>query len=599
MERTLLIFAQLPDFIKKSLKLSVDLLAILGSYFLAFFVYLPAYTELNSIDFVCVFIVVLVWIIAATKLKVYAEPTRFSTLSTYISIVKVSLLLAVTTTVVFYWQYKLFLFENILFFSALNVNISVGVRLLIRQGIRRERNKNKKLVIIYGTSDTAIDLHNALSFGQKYKTAAFLNQFGSEKFQKLAGLPVIKDWELPKKYSVDDLACIIVAFDQRELPETKKMVKQFTDLGYRVKYGPSLNKALDYEVQLRSVSPEDLLTRSSPSSFSAKFVEYFNEKIVLVTGAGGSIGSEISRQLMDLEPSMVIFIEANELALYNLREEIDQTSVISELALYKLGSIQDKKFLQAIFDQYKIDIIFHAAAYKHVPIVEENIIEALKNNVFGTLNLVQLAKAHRIPTFTLVSTDKAVRPTNIMGATKRLAELICQSFLEKSETSANIVRFGNVLGSSGSVIPKFKQQIESGGPVTVTDENINRYFMSISEAAYLVINTAKYRSEADVFLLNMGAPVKILELAKTMILLHGLKPILVSEGSTVGHEDDELPIVFTGLRPGEKMYEELLVGSDAFSTDNPMIFRAKKPLLNLKSWKRHWQIWKKQPIYTM
>ena len=213
------------------------MLAILGSYFLAFFVYLPAYTELNSIDFVCVFIVVLVWIIAATKLKVYAEPTRFSTLSTYISIVKVSLLLAVTTTVVFYWQYKLFLFENILFFSALNVNISVGVRLLIRQGIRRERNKNKKLVIIYGTSDTAIDLHNALSFGQKYKTAAFLNQFGSEKFQKLAGLPVIKDWELPKKYSVDDLACIIVAFDQRELPETKKMVKQFTDLGYRVKYG--------------------------------------------------------------------------------------------------------------------------------------------------------------------------------------------------------------------------------------------------------------------------------------------------------------------------------------------------------------------------
>jgi FlaA1/EpsC-like NDP-sugar epimerase len=337
---------------------------------------------------------------------------------------------------------------------------------------------------------------------------------------------------------------------------------------------------------LREVSIKDLLGRDSVAANKELLSLNITNKVVMVTGAGGSIGSELCRQILLLKPQVLIMFERSELALYSIDQELSRTAMASTKILPMLGSVSNRNRLSQIMKRFDVHTIYHAAAYKHVPMVEYNNAEGVSNNIFGTLNCAQVAIDNEVETFVLISTDKAVRPTNTMGATKRFAEMILQALTLRIEqnsqrgaedgqygTRFSMVRFGNVLDSSGSVLPLFKEQIKRGGPVTVTDPEILRYFMSIPEAVELVIQAGAMAKGGDVFVLDMGKPVRILDLAKKMIRLSGLQ---IKEKL---YPDGDIEIEFTGLRPGEKLYEELLIGDNISVTDNPMIMRAKEEML--------------------
>ena len=374
-------------------------------------------------------------------------------------------------------------------------------------------------------------------------------------------------------------ACKLVVLANNSLTpahQTEVLLK-LDKLGLSVSYAPTMDRAFDYEVQLKAVKPEEVLGRKSEIQLDDAVQAELENQTILVTGAGGSIGSEICRQILRYQPEKLVVIELSEFALYSLEQEISNLLAKTGLKTqidYVLGSVNDAALLSRIFNERKIDIVYHAAAYKHVPIVEDNVIAGIKNNVFGTKCVAEFAHRFGAKKFVLVSTDKAVRPTNVMGASKRLAELVIQDLSKSSETIFKMVRFGNVLGSSGSVIPKFKSQINAGGPITVTHEEITRYFMSIPEAAHLVLNAGTFASGGDVFLLDMGDPVKITELAKSMVRQHGLQPISVSELAGRQKRDNEILIEFSGLRSGEKLYEELLVDGEAQDTPNPKVFKS-------------------------
>jgi len=295
--------------------------------------------------------------------------------------------------------------------------------------------------------------------------------------------------------------------------------------------------------------------------------------VVIVTGAGGSIGSELCRQILALKPQVLVLFDLSEYALYGIHKELVDVGMPNVEILPILGSVNNRKRLSHILGRFDVDTIYHAAAYKHVPMVESNNAEGVSNNIFGTLACAQAAIDHGVDTFVLVSTDKAVRPTNTMGATKRVAELVLQSFAVGSSTNFSMVRFGNVLDSSGSVVPLFREQIKGGGPITVTDPEILRYFMTIPEAVELVIQAGAMAKGGDVFVLDMGKPVRILDLAQKMIHLSGLR--LKDKLNPNG----DIEIKFTGLRPGEKLYEELLIGGNVSKTGNPMILRAEEEML--------------------
>jgi len=326
---------------------------------------------------------------------------------------------------------------------------------------------------------------------------------------------------------------------------------------------------------LREVNIKDLLGRDVAPPNQNLLSKNITNKVVVVTGAGGSIGAEICRQVISLKPKALILYEMSELSLYTIEKEFSNYSGLHIDIYPVLGSVNNKTRLSNVFKHFEADTVYHAAAYKHVPMVESNNTEGVENNIFGTLNCAQIAIDSGVETFVLISTDKAVRPTNTMGATKRCAELVLQALTEKqSGTKFMIVRFGNVLDSSGSVIPLFKQQIKEGGPVTVTDKRITRYFMTIFEAVELVIQAGAMGNGGDVFVLDMGKPVSIDVMAKKMIRLSGL------EVKDESHPDGDIEIKYTGLRSGEKLYEELLVGGYTSDTDNPLIMRAKEEMVS-------------------
>tara|TARA_B100000575_G_C23065668_1_gene613576 strand:- start:208 stop:1347 length:1140 start_codon:yes stop_codon:yes gene_type:complete len=324
--------------------------------------------------------------------------------------------------------------------------------------------------------------------------------------------------------------------------------------------------------ELKEVDISDLLGRQEVEPNNYLLKRNIEKKSVLITGAGGSIGSELSRQVVKNNPSQVILFDSNEYALYSIRKELETVSDKIEIFSI-LGSVTNKRKMLELCNSFNVDTVYHAAAFKHVSLVEENPFEAVSNNIFGTKACVEASVEANVETFVLISTDKAVRPTNIMGATKRFAELILQSQTEKNKTKMTMVRFGNVIGSSGSAIPLFQQQIKEGGPVTVTHPDVTRFFMSIPEAAELVIQAGAMGQGGDVFVLDMGEPMKIIELAKRLINLSG-KEVIDDNNS-----DGDIKIVFTGLRPGEKLYEELLIGNNVSPTEHSRILKAKEDYL--------------------
>lgn len=438
-------------------------------------------------------------------------------------------------------------------------------------------NSNERRVLVYGAGDAGVQLIGALAHSDEYHPVGLIDDSKELQGQYISGLSVYSVDAIEKliiKLKVDE---ILIAMPSASRAKRLAIIGILEPYPVHVRMLPGVTELAQGKVSvgdLREVSIKDLLGRDLVEANKDLLGKNITDKVVVVTGAGGSIGSELCRQIVFLEPKALILFEMSELALYTIEKELSNIGIYS-LDIYPiLGSVNNKARLDNVFKQFDVDTIYHAAAYKHVPMVEFNNTEGVNNNIFGTLNCARAAIDANVETFVLISTDKAVRPTNTMGATKRSAELVLQALsANQTGTKFSMVRFGNVLGSSGSVIPLFKQQIKVGGPITVTNKDIIRYFMTISEAVELVIQAGAMGTGGDVFVLDMGEPVRIHDLAVKMIHLSGL------EVKDESHLDGDIEIKYTGLRAGEKLYEELLIGDNVSETDNPLIMRAQEEML--------------------
>jgi FlaA1/EpsC-like NDP-sugar epimerase len=451
----------------------------------------------------------------------------------------------------------------------------IGRWLLSETGTRKN-TAERTSVVIYGAGSAGRQLSNALIQSNEYKTVAFIDNNAALLGQSVHGINVVSRDDLGRlieKKNVTEVLLAIPSFTRAERNEIIHFLEPYSVL---VRSLPSVSELAQGKLRiadLRDVSIKDLLGRD----FVAPNIDLLGlniaNKVVMVTGAGGSIGSELCRQILALKPQLLVLFDQSEFALYGIHKELINVGMPNVKILQLLGSVTNYKRLNHILQRFDVNTIYHAAAYKHVPMVESNNAEGVSNNIFGTLTCAQAAIDHGVDTFVLISTDKAVRPTNTMGATKRVAELVLQTLAVECNTRFSMVRFGNVLNSSGSVIPLFKEQIKEGGPITVTDPEILRYFMTIPEAVELVIQAGAMAKGGDVFVLDMGKPVRILDLAQKMIRLSGLqvKDKLNPNG--------DIEIKFTGLRPGEKLYEELLIGDKVSETNNPMILRAEEEMM--------------------
>ncbi|MDR2208131.1 MAG: polysaccharide biosynthesis protein [Azoarcus sp.] len=446
----------------------------------------------------------------------------------------------------------------------------------------RNFSASGKPVIIVGAGSSGKMLIHALERRGDWRVVALLDDDKTKWGRELYGIAVKGDASvLPRLLKEHDAAHVILAMPSAPPAVIQRVANIAVSANAKVFVMPGIEELMCGRVEIDAMRPieiEDLLGRKPISIDAAHVHQAFARRTILITGAGGSIGSELCRQLANFEPKKLILLEINEFALYSIMEWFaSQRPEITVIPL--IGDIRDEARLEEIFSVWKPQAVFHAAAYKHVPLMEVgNAWQAVSNNVFGTLCLVRCARRHKVGRFVLISTDKAVNPTSIMGATKRLAEMLCQAFAVLNNTCFGIVRFGNVLGSSGSVVPKFQAQIALGGPVTVTHPEIARFFMSISEAAQLVLQAAAQDANGEIFVLDMGQPVKIVELARNMIRLSG-------------YTEEQIGIEFTGLRPGEKLYEELLADAEqTLPTPHPKLRIARSRqvsedfLGNLQNW---------------
>ncbi|GAA5632056.1 UDP-N-acetyl-alpha-D-glucosamine C6 dehydratase [Acinetobacter calcoaceticus] len=430
------------------------------------------------------------------------------------------------------------------------------IRFIIKASFYSEIGR--KRIAIYGAGDAGQQIAAALHRSDDHLPVFFIDDYTSLQGQTVGGLKVYSVEKALQRFKKDRIDEILLALPSVGRVRKAEIIQQFEIARLKITELPGLTRLVDGEIQvsdIQEVDIIDLLGRDPVPPISHLIAKNIQNKVVMVTGAGGSIGSELCRQIIKNKPKMLVIYELTEFALYDIDKELRQTATCEIVPI--LGTVQDQQKLERIIEQYHIQTVYHAAAYKHVPLVECNPIAGLKNNAIGTANSLNAAVKKGVETFVLISTDKAVRPTNVMGASKRMAELYCQAVAEtKPDTQISIVRFGNVLGSSGSVVPLFKQQIAKGGPITVTHPEVTRYFMTIPEASQLVIQAGALGTGGDVFLLDMGDPVRIQDLARQMIKLSGLK---VRESGSL---DGDIEIAYSGLRPGEKLYEELLIDQD-------------------------------------
>ncbi|MFZ4539737.1 polysaccharide biosynthesis protein [Propionivibrio sp.] len=452
-----------------------------------------------------------------------------------------------------------------------------ATRFLVRSYfLRAERqHDSRKRVAIYGAGRAGTQLLYALKASRDYLPVAFFDDKSAIQQTELAGLRVYSPDYLPEILSAKEVEEVLLAIPSAGRARRAEIINRLEKLHCKVKIVPSMSELVNGHITadaIRDVEIEDLLGRDTVAPDLSLLSKCVSGKVVLVSGAGGSIGSELCRQIVQLQPTRLVLMELSEFALYTVEQELLGLCSRKELQVEivaLLGSVVHQQRNERIMKSFAVQTVYHAAAYKHVPLVEHNPVEGVRNNAIGTLRMAEAALAVGVETFVLISTDKAVRPTNVMGASKRLSELILQGLSRQGGvTRFCMVRFGNVLGSSGSVVPLFRKQIAAGGPITLTHPEITRYFMTIPEAAQLVIQTGSMGMGGEVFVLDMGQPVKIIDLARRMVHLSGLTVL------DEGNPDGDIAIEIVGLRPGEKLYEELLIGENVEGTSHPLIMRA-------------------------
>ena len=470
-----------------------------------------------------------------------------------------------------------------------------GLRMALRELLQRNASEGRKPVLVYGAGRAGRQLLSSLREHADFTAVAFVDDAAELHDSEVGGIRIHDPSRLARLVQMHGVKLVLLAVPSASRAERRAIVERLEKLPVRVQTIPGMTAILSGRARLEDlhdVAIEDLLGRDPVPPMAPLMRGNTAGKVVMVTGAGGSIGSELCRQIVLQGPRTLILWELSELALYTLNNELSDTVTTQGLDVQLvplMGSVQNPRRLSAALKRFGVQTIYHAAAYKHVPLVEQNVVEGLRNNVFGTESVADSAIASGVESVILISSDKAVRPTNMMGASKRLAELVCQAAAcRQTGTIFSMVRFGNVLGSSGSVIPRFRKQVEQGGPITVTHPEMTRYFMTIPEAAQLVIQAGAMATGGDVFLLDMGEPLKIVDLADRIVRLSGLTPYRISPAlqpdigepsPTAAKPEGDIEIVFTGLRPGEKLFEELLIGESAGQTRHPRILTASETYL--------------------
>lgn len=504
--------------------------------------------------------------------KLYNRVWTYASLNELFSIIKASVLIeAVFVCYHMFWQVSMPRSYYLINFGIMTI-LFCGVRFgkVFIKSFRNSQNRaniTNRIMVIGAGSAATILIKELRSSGEGSEVVCAIDDNKNKKNKYILGVPIVGGREdIEKNIKKYDITEIIIAIPSADIQTTREIIRICQETKKPVKILPAVSKSLTTSLsrEVRPVNYEDLLGRDPIKVNQEGINSFIKDKTVMVTGGGGSIGSELCRQIIKYNPKKLLILDIYENNAYEIQMELERHYPEADISTL-IGSIRDYDRMEAIFSKYRPDIVYHAAAHKHVPLMEKSPNEAIKNNCMGTLNVVKLADKYKVDNFVLISTDKAVRPTNIMGATKRICEMIVQTYARKSEhTRFAAVRFGNVLGSNGSVIPLFLKQIEEGGPVTVTHKEITRFFMTIPEAVSLVLQASLFAKGGEIFVLDMGKPVRIYELAENLIRLRGFKPNV------------DIKIDVIGLRPGEKLYEEILMDEEGLDkTDNKMIYIGK------------------------
>lgn len=574
----------LPRFSKRIIVIIIDLgLCVLSTWF-AFYLRLDEFTSIKGAGLTAVMVSVALALPVFWLLGLYRTIFRYSSLSIMFS-VSIALLVYGFLYFSVFGVYgvagiprSIGILQPMLLFFAVVISRLFAKYLFGGYYLFKDKSQFLKKTLVYGAGSAGQQLVSALANSNELKVVGFLDDDDRIHGQVLQGQEIYSSLQIADLIKLKEVELVLLALPSISRFRRNEILKNLSNYPLQVQTLPTVIDIIQGRVSLSDVKDldvDDILNRDQVLPNIQLLSKNITSKVVLVTGAGGSIGSELARQIVKKNPEKLLLLELNEFALYKIYEElkiVNQNLKIIPL----LVNIQDQNKINEIFKTFKVDTVYHAAAYKHVPLVEENISESIKNNVFATLAVAKAALSYSVENFVLISSDKAVRPTNIMGASKRLAELCVQGLYKNQKnnrTKMSIVRFGNVLESSGSVIPKFKKQIKDGGPITLTHPDVTRYFMTLTEASQLVIQAGAMSKDCDVFVLDMGKSIKIKDLIYRIVNLSGLS--VRDENNKEG--DIEIKII--GLRPGEKLYEELLLGDNPQKTEHPKIQRVQDPFI--------------------
>ncbi|WP_318443393.1 nucleoside-diphosphate sugar epimerase/dehydratase [Photobacterium leiognathi] len=580
-------FFSIPRVYKRVVSVCIDLLFVQIAFWGAFWTRLGDFDELYKAEYwYLVAFLSVVTILCFSRIGFYRAILRYLSINALFTLITGALASTVVFVLTTYF-YSIWVPRSVsvIYFGYLFV-LTGGARVSIRMLFAQRSMKRKPNVIIYGAGVAGRQLVNLLRQGDELNPIAYIDDNKRLQNTVIQGLNVYHPSKLARVVNKGDVKQILLAIPSASRSQRRAIVESLVNLPVEVLSIPNLDSIVHDNVsldQLRDVAIEDLLGREPVKPREDLMSANITDQVVMVTGAGGSIGSELCRQIVKCKPKTLLLFELSEFGLYSIDKELSEYVLKRGLDVEivpLLGSVQRINRLETIMKTFHVDTVYHAAAYKHVPMVEYNVVEGVRNNVFGTFYTARAAINAGVSSFVLISTDKAVRPTNVMGTTKRMAELGLQALAseevkKKSGTRFCMVRFGNVLGSSGSVIPLFKRQIKEGGPITITHPDIIRYFMTIPEAAQLVIQAGAMGKGGDVFVLDMGEPVKIVDLAENLVKLSGLE--LKTEDNPFG----DVELKYTGLRPGEKLFEELLIGDNVGETDHSRIMTANERFLSL------------------